>query len=182
MQDVIKMEIENTEFDGLKIIRSKKFSDRRGSFLKLHNYEVFSSIGIDCQIQEIYTSVSKKAVVRGLHYQKAPYAHSKIIFCLAGEIFDVALDIRKSSSTYGEYFSMKLSAESCAGLFIPPGFAHGFQSLKDDSIIVNACSIGYAPNCESGVLWDSCGIDWPIQNPILSDKDRAQPPFQTVRG
>uniref|UniRef100_UPI00404708BA dTDP-4-dehydrorhamnose 3,5-epimerase family protein n=1 Tax=Flavobacterium sp. TaxID=239 RepID=UPI00404708BA len=68
----------------------------------------------------------------------------------------------------------------CAGLYIPSGFAHGFQSLKDDSVIINACSVGYAPDYESGVLWDSCGIDWPLQNSILSDKDRAQPPFQAV--
>lgn len=168
------MIFENTSIEGLKIVKLSELPDNRGLFLKLYNHEIYKENGINGKIEEIYLSQSSRSVIRGLHYQKPPFAHSKLIFCLSGSIFDVALDIRKDSPTYGHHFSIHLESKSNIGLYIPVGFAHGFQSLKDNSTVINGCSKVYSAEYEKGISYDSCGIKWPLDKPILSDKDKNQ--------
>ena len=119
--------------------------------------------------------MSHKGVVRGLHLQNPPSAQSKIVFCLSGSIYDVAVDLRRKSSTYGKHFAMKLSGSKPFGLYVPEGFAHGFQSIENGTLIINACSNVYEPNAEVGIKWDSCNIEWPIKDVIVSEKDMLQP-------
>lgn len=174
------MIFEDTPLIGLKVIKFRKLDDNRGFFLKIHNHDLFQNEGLNADIEEIYTSQSFERVVRGLHYQKAPFAHSKLVTCLSGTVFDVAVDIRKGSITYGQHYSITLKANSNTALYIPEGFAHGFQSLEDNSVIINGCSKGYSPEHEGGIAWNSCGIDWPLDNEVLSEKDRNQPALNEI--
>jgi len=171
---------DNTDFVDLKIISSKFLNDDRGWFSKLQNFEIFSEEGLSGRIEELYISSSKRGVVRGLHYQISPSQHSKIVWCLYGKIFDVAVDLRPQSENYGKAFEIELSADVPRGVYIPEGFAHGFQSLIEGSVILNGCSKGYSPKDERGVHWQSCGINWPLENAIISEKDASQPTLAAV--
>ena len=171
------MIFQNTPIRGLKLIKYNGLYDERGFFLKIQNYDLFQNEGLNANVKEIYVSHSCRSVIRGLHYQKKPFAHSKIIFCLSGSIFDVAVDLRKASPTYGNHYSINLKSNSYMGLYIPEGFAHGFQALENNTFIINACSTKYSLEHEAGISWDSCGINWPIKYPILSKKDKKQPIF-----
>lgn len=166
---------EETGIKGLKIIHTRHLADNRGYFSKIQNSTIFSDVGITSSVAEIYTSMSHKGVVRGLHFQNPPSAQSKIVFCLSGSIYDVAVDLRKKSPTYGKHYAMKLCSSKPVGLYVPEGFAHGLQSLEDGTFIINACSNVYDPTAEVGIKWDSCNIEWPIKNAIVSEKDMQQP-------
>ena len=166
---------EETGLEGLKIIQTKHLADDRGYFSKIQNANIFSEAGITASVNEIYTSLSHKGVVRGLHLQNPPSGQSKIVFCLSGSIYDVAVDVRQNSPTYGKHFGIKLSASKPIGLYVPVGFAHGLQSLEDATVIINACSAVYDPDAEVGIKWDSCDIAWPIDEAVVSDKDMQQP-------
>ena len=174
------MIFQDTPIEGLKIIKYNKLIDERGFFLKIHNHDLFQNAGLNANIEEIYTSQSSRRVLRGLHYQKSPFAHSKIIFCLTGSIFDVAVDLRKGSSTYGNHYAIYLKSNSSIGFYIPEGFAHGFQALEDNTVIINSSSKKYSLEHEIGICWDSCGINWPLENPILSVKDQKHPIFSDM--
>ena len=169
------MIFQDTPIKDLKVIKYNRLHDKRGHFLKIHNHDLFKNAGLNTNIDEIYTSQSCINVIRGLHYQKSPFSNSKIIFCLSGSIFDVAIDLRKGSSTYGHHYSIKLKSNSYIGLYVPEGFAHGFQSLEDNTVIINGSSTKYSSEYEAGILWNSCGINWPLDNPILSTKDQKHP-------
>ncbi len=162
----------------LVIIEPAVFSDERGFFMDTYRYDDFAKFGINYSFVQDCLSLSiKKGVVRGLHYQKGPMAQSKLVSVSSGEIFDVTVDIRKGSPYYGKWLSVVLSAENKRGLYIPAGFAHGFCTLSDMSVVVYKYTSIYSEQHYRGIIWNdtSIGIDWPIKNPILSEKDAKLP-------
>jgi len=134
-------------------------------------------MGIDVEfVQENHSLSGAVGTLRGLHFQAPPHPQAKLVRCVRGVIFDVAVDIRRNSPTFGQWESHKLTAENGHQLYVPVGFAHGFVTLEPDSEIVYKCTDYYAPETEGAVRWDSCGIDWPLPvDPILSDKDAIAP-------
>jgi len=170
------MQVIETKLPGVLIIEPKVFGDARGFFKETFQAQRYREAGIEYDFVQDNHSFSKQHVLRGLHYQKAPYEQGKLIRVLSGEIFDVAVDIRRGSPTFGQWEGYELTAENGNQLYIPVGFAHGFVTLVPDSEIVYKCSDYYAPETEGSVLWNDpdIGIDWPTgPDPILSDKDAA---------
>ena len=157
----------------IRLITSRRFSDERGFFAETYSWRKYLEMGLGCEFVQDNQSVSVSAgTLRGLHFQKPPRAQAKLVRCGRGAIFDVALDIRKGSPTYGQWEGYELTAKNGYQLYVPVGFAHGFLTLVPDSEILYKCSDYYAPETEGAVRWDSCGIDWPMsEGPILSDKD-----------
>ena len=161
------------------LITPKIFGDDRGFFTEVYKYSEFSDFGIKDRFVQINHSRSSKGVLRGLHYQKNPKAHSKLVKCVQGEILDVAVDIRKGSPTLGNWFGMEVSAENKLQVWAPAGFARGFCVLSDFAEIQYKCTGVYNNKAESGILWNDpeIGIVWPINNPILSEKDEKARPL-----
>lgn len=171
----------------VKLIDTKVFADNRGFFLESYSKRAFENIGIETDFVQDNHSLSKEAgVIRGLHFQYPPYAQTKLVRVTKGEIWDVAVDLRKGSPTYGEYVSTKLSADSFKMLFIPVGFAHGFVTLTANCEIQYKTDSYYAPNHEGGVRWDDpdIAIQWPLEHTsvILSEKDAVLPSFASFQG
>jgi len=167
------MELIKTPFAGLYIIQHKVFQDERGLFVKTYNQELFHKLNIDLEIKERYYSVSAKNVIRGMHFQTPPEDHIKLVTVIAGKILDVVLDLRKDSATFGKYFSIVLDASEGKTIYIPKGFAHGFKSLTDNSIVEYNQTTGYAAANDAGILFDSFGFDWDTENAVISGRDRA---------
>ncbi len=153
------------------------FSDQRGFFMETYKRSEFAAQGISETFVQTNHSKSSRGTLRGLHYQKPPKAQGKLIRALVGEVYDVAVDIRKGSPTFGKWVSAALSAKSKKMLYLPAGFAHGFCVTSDDAEIEYMATEEYAPDLESGVIWNDpdLGIDWPIADPTLSPRDRAWP-------
>ena len=166
------MIIKPAPLDGMLIIEPSVFEDERGYFLETHHFQRFQSANIDCTFVQDNLSFSKKNVLRGLHYQKTK-PQSKLIQAVTGGIFDVAVDLRQDSSTFGRWFGCVLSEENKRQLFVPQGFAHGFYVLSASAHVAYKCSDYYDPDDEGGLLWSDpdIAIDWPVKNPILSAKD-----------
>lgn len=162
---------------GLKLICTTRHEDDRGFFAENYNKRRFIDLGIDEEFLQDNHSFSREAgTLRGLHFQAPPNAQAKLVRCGRGAIFDVAVDIRHGSPTYGHWEGYELSAENGYQLYIPAGFAHGFVTLEPNSEIVYKCTNYYAPETEHAILWNDpeIGIEWPIKaDPILSDKDKA---------
>lgn len=173
----IIMKIENTFIEGLKLIYLNKFEDNRGSFLKIFNNDFFKDNGLRTDFKESYFSVSKKDVIRGMHFQVPPCENVKLVYLNQGKITDVVLDIRKKSDTYGKYFSIELSEDNPVLIYIPLGCAHGFKSLQNYSIVSYIQTSVYNKVCDNGILWNSFGMDWGVENPVLSERDSAFPHF-----
>ncbi|MEZ4873269.1 MAG: dTDP-4-dehydrorhamnose 3,5-epimerase family protein [Bdellovibrionales bacterium] len=167
------MKARNTEkLSGLKIIEFPHFSDDRGWFTKtFHSQHLQELFGDEFVIRECFHSMSKKNVVRGMHFQVPPANHHKLIYVSSGHVTDVILDLRKNSPTYGEYEDFELNADRPTGLLIPSGFAHGFVSRSDSAIINYYVTHEHNPECDRGVSWDSFGYNWQVENPKLSDRD-----------
>lgn len=165
------MNIVETFIPGLKILNSKIFQDSRGEFIKVFNDVFFKEHGMEIEIKESYYSISHKNVIRGMHFQKPPYDHVKLVFVTSGSILDVVLDMRKNSKTFGKYFSINLKANDGQILLIPKGLAHGFKSLEDNSIVHYMQTTCYAPDYDDGIRYDSFGFDWKCENPIVSKRD-----------
>ncbi len=165
------MEIIKTPFDGLLVLHTVNFQDNRGGFQKLFNYDFFKDNGLDYDFKEFYYSVNKANVVRGMHFQTPPYDHTKVVYVSKGRIKDVVVDIRKSSRTYGKCFSIELDDQKGQYLYIPKGFAHGFVSLEDGSIVNYAQTTCYAKDNDCGIDATSFGFDWGVENPIRSGRD-----------
>ena len=166
------MDLVQTDFEGLYIIKSNCFKDLRGSFIKLYNNKEFSKHGLNFQINEYYFSTSKKNVIRGMHFQLPPFSHSKMINVLTGSIIDVVVDLRKSSKTFMKFFKVKIDNPNVS-LFIPKGFAHGFKSLEDNTTVQYFVSSIYKPEYDTGIKYNSFGYDWDhIENPIISERDK----------
>lgn len=164
------------EIDGLYVIEPKVFGDNRGYFMETYNYEDFKNDGLEMVFVQDNQSKSSKGVLRGLHFQKT-YPQGKLVRVTKGQVFDVAVDLRKASSTYGKWFGVTLSDENKKQFYIPQGFAHGFLVLSDEAEFVYKCTDFYHPEDEGGIAWDDKNIDikWPsenIDNLILSEKDK----------
>jgi dTDP-4-dehydrorhamnose 3,5-epimerase len=175
------MIFKKTKIKGLYIIEPELKSDERGYFARIFCKKEFKKIGFDFKIVQVNRSLTKKrGTIRGLHFQKPPKSEDKIVVCLKGKIFDVALDLRKNSPTFGKWVGVELSEENKKMFLIPKGFAHGFQTLTDNCEILYFVSEFYSPKYESGIRWDDpfFNIKWPIKNPILSEKDKNWPLFK----
>lgn len=163
----------------VQLIRPKRHGDSRGWFTETYNSKTFAGLGITSVFVQDNHSLSVPAfTLRGLHFQTPPHGQDKLVRCIRGSIFDVAVDVRRDSPTYGQWVGAELSAENGHQLFIPIGFAHGFLTLEPDCEVVYKCSDIYAPQADGGIAWDSVGIDWPMPGdvtPELSTKDMAQP-------
>ena len=171
------MQIEDTELEGVKIVTPRRFGDARGFFAETWNARAFKELGIEAEFVQDNHSLSEMAgTIRGLHFQAPPHAQAKLVRCGRGRLFDVAVDIRAGSPTYGRWTGAELSAENGRMLWIPEGFAHGFVTREPATEIVYKCTGFYAPAADGGVRWDSCGIDWGLTGePILSEKDATAP-------
>lgn len=165
------MKFENTSIEGVKLIKNNILFDNRGAFLKTLNKEIFEDNGITFEIKEQYFSYSKKNVIRGMHFQNPPFHYSKLITVISGEIIDVILDIRKDSKTYGKVFSIKLTQKKGVSIYLPKGIAHGFLTLKSNTILSYLQSSCYNSEHDSGIKYDTINFDWGILNPILSKRD-----------
>lgn len=171
-----KFKFTGTEIDGVYIIEPTVFGDHRGYFMETYNYEEFKAAGLDMVFVQDNQSKSKKGVLRGLHFQK-PNPQGKLVRVISGEVFDVAVDLRKNSKTYGKWAGVKLSAENKKQFYVPAGFAHGFVVLSDEAEFVYKCTDFYHPECEGSILWNDpeIGIEWPIEGIdeiLLSEKDK----------
>ncbi|MGC8719758.1 MAG: dTDP-4-dehydrorhamnose 3,5-epimerase [Thermodesulforhabdaceae bacterium] len=168
------MKKSSTPIDGLLVLEPRVFEDNRGFFYESYNEETFRHLGINDRFVQDNHSGSRKGVIRGLHYQIC-HPQAKLVRVLVGEIFDVAVDIRRSSPTFGKWFGINLSAENKKQLYIPAGFAHGFLVLSDWAEVLYKTSDFYAPECDRVIVWNdpTIGIQWPLDGlePILSEKD-----------
>lgn len=173
------MDIVPLELDGVFLITPKRFGDHRGFFSETWNRAALAEAGIDIDfVQDNHSMSAARGTLRGLHYQSPPHAQDKLVRCTRGAIWDVAVDVRATSPTYGQHFGTELTAQSGAQLLVPKGFLHGFVTLTEDTEVMYKCSDYYAPEADGSVLWSSVGIDWPGDaDPILSAKDAAAPAF-----
>jgi dTDP-4-dehydrorhamnose 3,5-epimerase len=174
------MKIIETPLKGLLIIEPQVFKDERGYFYESYNQEKFLKVGIRDVFVQDNQSLSQKNVVRGLHFQHPPYAQAKLVRVIKGSVYDVVVDIRKDSPTYGQSFGIELTEENFLMLYVPIGFAHGFATLQDNTIFAYKCSAFYNKASEDTILWNdpTLNIDWKVQNPILSEKDKQGKLFQ----
>ena len=170
-----------TKIKGLYIIEPELKADERGYFARVFCKKELAKIGFDFEIVQINRSLNKKkGIIRGMHFQKTPKAEDKIIQCIKGAIYDVAVDLRQDSLTYGQWIGVELNEDNKKMLLMPKGFAHGFQSLKDNSEILYFLSEFYSPECESGVRYNDplLNIKWPIENPLALERDKNWPLIQ----
>lgn len=170
------MKILSTKFEGLKIIELDPHKDIRGSFARAYCAEEFKAVGINCTfVQDNLSQNYKKNTIRGMHWQQEPYGEDKLIRCISGAVYDVVVDIRENSSTYGQWFGIELSAENQKALFIPQGFAHGYQTLEGDSTVYYKVSESYHPERATGIRYndEKINIEWKDLDctPILSEQD-----------
>lgn len=168
------MELINTGIEGLWLIKPKVFSDARGYFFESYNRDLFAANKLDLNFVQDNQSLSQKGVLRGLHFQNPPFAQGKLVRVITGAVFDVAVDIRKKSATYGKYFGAELTEENKLMMYIPEGFAHGFLTLRDNTIFSYKCTNFYNKNSEDCIKWNDqlIGINWNIEKPLLSEKDQ----------
>lgn len=171
------MQIHTTMIEGILILEPKIFSDERGFFVETYNAARYGAAGVPALFVQDNLSCSKKGVVRGLHFQSPPFAQAKLVQVTQGSVFDVAVDIRVGSPTFGKYVSVELSAENHRQFFIPAGFAHGFMALEDDTLFQYKCTNVYAPDHDGGIRYDDpdIGIVWPSIPPLVSEKDLLHP-------
>ena len=167
--------------DGLLTLEAQIYRDDRGSFLETFNRRDFHDVGIDCEFVQDNCSVSGKGVLRGLHFQRQ-HPQAKLVYVLSGEIYDVAVDIRPGSKSFGKWQGIRLGGDSGRAFFIPAGFAHGFLALSDNSVVCYKEDDYYTPGDEGGIIWNdtALAIDWPLyllDTPILSGKDTSWPTF-----
>jgi dTDP-4-dehydrorhamnose 3,5-epimerase/CDP-3, 6-dideoxy-D-glycero-D-glycero-4-hexulose-5-epimerase len=172
------IEYSKTLIDGLVLLSNQIFIDERGKFKKLFNKDDFKALSLESNFFELYYSISKKDVIRGMHFQLPPMDHIKMVYVINGKILDVCLDLRASSGTFGNYFSCVLSGDDDKYLYIPKGIAHGFAALENNSIVHYAQTTGYSNAHDSGIKYDSFGFEWPVKSPIVSDRDRNFPDFR----
>lgn len=169
------MKIVESGLPGCKLIRLLSRPDARGIFVKNFHAGTFSSVGLRTDWKEGYYSLSKKNVVRGMHFQTPPADHAKMVVCLSGNVLDVVLDLRRGSPTYKQHRVFTLSGDTPSAIYIPTGLAHGFLSQTDDSLLLYQQTSEYDAGCDAGVSWDSFGFSWPVTTPLLSDRDRQHP-------
>ena len=177
------MEVSQTGIPGLVVIQPKVFPDNRGFFLETYSRKAFAAAGLDYDfVQDNHARSGPKGVLRGLHFQRPPAAQAKLVWVVRGAVFDVAVDLRRGSPTYGRWYGIELSAENFSRLMIPRGFAHGYVTLTDDAEFMYKVDAPYSPGDDGGIAWNDpdIAINWPVTEPILSEKDTAQPLLSAV--
>ncbi|MFZ1985364.1 MAG: dTDP-4-dehydrorhamnose 3,5-epimerase [Desulfatitalea sp.] len=175
------MKIVATAIKEVLLIEPQRFGDRRGYFLETYQQQRYAEAGIDAVFVQDNISFSQRGILRGLHFQH-PQAQAKLVQVLAGEIFDVAVDVRRGSPTFGRWIGATLSASEPRQLYIPKGFAHGFCVLSPTALFSYKCSDFYSPQHENGLRWNDpdLAIDWPVKSPVLSDRDQAFPALKEI--
>ncbi|MCG6112788.1 MAG: dTDP-4-dehydrorhamnose 3,5-epimerase [Paracoccus sp.] len=173
------MQIESTPLSGVLILTPARHGDARGFFSESWNRRTLMQAGVELPefVQDNHSMSMQVGTLRGLHYQAPPHAQGKLVRCGRGRLFDVAVDARRGSPTFGQWFGTELSFENGRQLWIPAGFLHGFVTREPDTEIVYKCTDHYDRASDGAVAWDSLGIDWGVADPLLSDKDRAAPAF-----
>jgi dTDP-4-dehydrorhamnose 3,5-epimerase len=174
------MQLIPTPIPDLFLVQPKVFEDPRGYFYESYNRTVFEQAGIYADFVQDNQSLSHKGVLRGLHLQNPPHAQGKLVRVIKGSVFDVAVDIRKDSPTYGKWFGHDLTEQNRMMMWIPPGFAHGFLTLEDNTIFSYKCTGYYSKASEDCILWNDpdLGIDWGVKAPLLSEKDKQGKAFR----
>ncbi|HVA97669.1 MAG TPA: dTDP-4-dehydrorhamnose 3,5-epimerase [Bacteroidia bacterium] len=174
------MEFKSTAIDGLWIIQPKVFEDERGYFFESYNKAIFLKHGIDIEFLQDNQSLSQNNVLRGLHFQNPPFAQGKLVRVINGAVWDIAVDVRKNSKTYGQSFGIELTEKNKTMFWIPPGFAHGFLTLSDNTIFSYKCTNVYNKEAEDSILWNDLdlNINWKNAAPLLSEKDKNAKPFK----
>lgn len=174
------MEIGKTPIEGLLLLKPQVAHDPRGYFYESYRKDLFANIGVTDDFVQDNQSLSQKGILRGLHFQAPPFAQGKLVRVIAGAVLDVVVDIRKASPSYGQHFSIILTGENLLQFWIPPGFAHGFLTLEDHTIFAYKCTNYYNKPAEGGIRWNdpALGIDWNVESPLLSDKDKLTPLFK----
>jgi len=175
------MKLIPTSIEDVIIIEPVVFADNRGSFMEIYHEERYKAAGIEADFIQDNLSYSVQRTIRGLHYQ-LPNPQAKLVQVIYGEVFDIAVDIRRGSPTFGQYASVHLSDQNRRQLFIPKGFAHGFSVHSETAVFMYKCSDFYSPESEKGILWSDpdLGIDWQLENPLLSGKDSQFPRLKDV--
>lgn len=170
---------EKTPLPGVLLVRPEARPDHRGWLSETYRFSAFAPHGAPGCFRQENLSFSRRNVLRGLHYQSRPHAQSKLVSCLSGAVYDVAVDIREGAPTFGKWFAAELNAENRLMIYLPPGFAHGFQVLGENALVSYRCDREYVAGAERGIIWnDPClGIEWPCRQPVLSDRDRRHPPL-----
>lgn len=177
------MEFKTTPIEGLLVIEPKVWRDERGYFFESYSKKTLEQQGIHHEFVQDNQSLSNKGTLRGLHFQAAPFAQGKLVRVIKGKVWDIAVDIRKDSPTYGQYYGCELSEDNNIQFWIPPGFAHGFITLEDNTIFSYMCTNYYDKASEGGLLWNDpdLAIDWGVTSPILSDKDKVLPCLKDLK-
>lgn len=174
------MNIIETGIPDLLVLEPSVFGDERGHFFESFRQDTLSDAGVTLDFVQDNQSLSHKGILRGLHYQKEPYAQGKLVRVVQGSVLDVALDIRKGSPTYGKHFTLEISGDNKKMMYVPPGFAHGFVTLEDHTLFLYKCTNYYQKEAEGTIHWDSpsLDIDWgDVTNPVLSEKDKTAQDF-----
>ncbi len=164
-----------TRIPGCLELRPRRHEDERGRFVKVFHHDTFAALGLATEFAEDYYTVSRRGVIRGLHFQRPPMDHAKLVYCLAGQVQDVALDLRMGSPTYGEHAVVELTAQIGNMLYLPAGLAHGFCVRSESATLAYKVTSHYSAEHDAGILWNSAGIDWATSLPILSGRDRQHP-------
>ncbi|MDB6181165.1 dTDP-4-dehydrorhamnose 3,5-epimerase [Paracoccus fistulariae] len=174
------MKIEALKLPGVLLLTPARHGDARGFFSESWNRKTLRETGVDLPefVQDNHSLSHKAGTLRGLHYQAPPFAQGKLVRCGRGALFDVAVDARRGSPTYGEWVGVELSYENGQQLWVPPGFLHGFVTKEPDTEIIYKCTAHYDRVSDGGVLWNSLGIDWGLDDPVLSEKDEKLPEFE----
>lgn len=175
------MKVSKTGLDGVFILEQSVFKDSRGAFVKIFQESFFRERGLECDFKENYYTRSKEDVIRGMHFQVPPHDHAKLVTVIHGTILDVILDLRKEAPTFGKYETFELSRENRKSIYIPRGFAHGFTVLGESAIAYYMVTTEYSAAHDCGIRYDSFGFDWPVANPIVSDRDKAFPVFSEFK-
>ncbi|MEJ2656856.1 MAG: dTDP-4-dehydrorhamnose 3,5-epimerase [Desulfobacterales bacterium] len=175
------MNIFTTPLEGLLVIEPKIFKDKRGFFMETYNQRKYMAAGITTTFVQDNLSYSLKHTIRGLHFQ-IRHSQAKLVQSVSGEIFDVAVDLRPGSATFGQWSGARLSDKNGRQMYIPKGFAHGFCVLSEFALFSYKCSDFYAPDDEGGIIWSDqdIGIEWPVENPIVSEKDKQYPKLSSL--
>jgi dTDP-4-dehydrorhamnose 3,5-epimerase len=175
------MKVTQSALLGVRVVELRVFRDERGYFLETWSEERYAAAGIDARFVQDNLSYSRGGVLRGLHFQE-PHAQGKLVSVLRGEVFDVAVDVRVGSPTFGRWEGFTLSAENGRQLYLPPGFAHGFVVTSEDALFAYKCTDYYHPGAERTLLWSDpeLGIEWPVESPLVSPKDRGGLPLREV--
>jgi dTDP-4-dehydrorhamnose 3,5-epimerase len=174
------MKFTETKLKGSFIIEPTKLNDDRGFFTRVWDKKIFHEMGLNSKLEQCNVSLSKKkGTIRGMHYQIEPYQETKLVRCTRGKIYDVIIDLRPNSKTFKEWIGVELTFLNHKILYVPKGFAHGFQSLEDNTEIFYQVSQSYTPNAEKGINWkdDAFNISWPLEPTVISQKDSSWPKF-----